>query len=461
MNLIGINTKSILSEDELDRFFAKDTSNKKVIDWINAGNSHSTVMIAKGSGLKGKATANSFNNDSIKLNLNFKINPSNSDTTFRKDSGLFGNRKFITLTKKDSTSEKLLIEGVKVFLNIVNDTLKGNNYTTTFFSTGLDTTILKKQFDKKLSPHNLKSVWITRSDSIDSANAKIYFKSTMLNGKLGVAVENYTFYLLKKLTPNILFSLLLLLTTGAAFIISYINLKKQMQLNSMRDEFVSNITHELKTPVATVKVALEALSKFNTNDNPVSASGYINMATQELDRLDILVQKVLNASILENNSSIMNFETIDLEDTLKKVLKTMQVRFDNENASITLEITGTEFKINADRIHIQGVIINLLDNSLKYTNDKPGIQINLYSSAKKVELSVSDNGPGIPEDYLSKVFEKFFRVPADNKHNVKGYGLGLNYALMVMKQHGGSITVINNEIKGCTFTLTFPKIKEG
>lgn len=281
----------------------------------------------------------------------------------------------------------------------------------------------------------------------------------MLNGKVGVGIENYTLFLFKKLAPNIFFGLLLLLTTGAAFIISFINLRKQHQLNKIRDEFVGNITHELKTPVATVKVALEALNKFNIKDNPEKTSEYIKIATLELDRLDFLIHKVLTSSINESNSNVVNTENVNLDDILSDVIKTMQIRFESENATVTKESIGTDFNILADRVHIQGVIINLLDNSLKYTNGNPTIHINLNSLEKTIILSVSDSGIGIPEEYHGRIFEKFFRVPSNNKHNVKGHGLGLNYVEMVMKQLNGIISVKNNPTKGCTFTLKFPKIK--
>ena len=110
-----------------------------------------------------------------------------------------------------------------------------------------------------------------------------------------------------------------------------------------------------------------------------------------------------------------------------------------------------------DKLHIEGVLINLLDNSLKYGNEKPEIAISLKETGKELILTVSDNGPGIPEEYINKVFEKFFRVPRGNQHNVKGYGLGLSYAALVMQQHKGIIEVTNRAEGGCMFTLHFPK----
>lgn len=418
---------------------------------INAQNSKSVIKVTRTS--NGDTTEN----DSIKFKFDIKFDSNNTDT--QTDS--IGNKSTLHIVRKNPKSEKLLIEGVKVFMSFVNDSTYGESSTTTAFDEALDTSILKSNFSEKLLLQKLKPIWITKtdSDSLNIQKTKIILYSDMLNGKIGVEIENYTLFLLKKLAPNIFFGLLLLLTTGAAFIISFINLRKQHQLNKIRDEFVGNITHELKTPVATVKVALEALNKFNIKDNPEKSSEYIKIATLELDRLDFLIQKVLTSSIYESSSTVSNFENLNLDDILSDVIKTMQIRFESENATVTKECIGTDFIILADRIHIQGVIINLFDNSLKYTKGKPTININLNSVEKTIILSISDDGIGIPEEYHNRIFEKFFRVPNNNKHNVKGHGLGLNYVEMVMKQHNGTISVKNNPTSGCTFTLTFPKPK--
>ncbi|KAB2867831.1 MAG: HAMP domain-containing histidine kinase [Bacteroidales bacterium] len=418
---------------------------------INAQNSKSVIKVTKTS--NGDTTEN----DSIKFKFDIKFDSSNTD----KQTDSIGNKSTLHIVRKNPKSERLLIEGVKVFMSFVNDSTYGETSTTTAFDEALDTSILKSNFSEKLLLQKLKPIWITKtdSDSLNIQKTKIILYSDMLNGKVGVGIENYTLFLLKKLAPNIFFGLLLLLTTGTAFIISFINLRKQHQLNKIRDEFFGNITHELKTPVATVKVALEALNKFNIKENPEKSSEYIKIASLELDRLDFLIQKVLTSSIYESSSTVANFENVNLDDILSDVIKTMQIRFESENATVTKESIGTDFNIFADRVHIQGVIINLLDNSLKYTNGNPTIHINLISLEKTIILSVSDSGIGIPEEYHGRIFEKFFRVPSNNKHNVKGHGLGLNYVGMVMKQHNGTISVKNNPTRGCTFTLRFPKTK--
>lgn len=133
----------------------------------------------------------------------------------------------------------------------------------------------------------------------------------------------------------------------------------------------------------------------------------------------------------------------------------MQPKLLKHDATVQIEISGTDFSSYLDKMHTQGVLINLIDNSIKYGVKPVEIRISLTESADSIQLSVTDNGPGIPEEYTARVFEKFFRVPTGNRHNAKGYGLGLSYAAQVMQQHMGSISVANVPDGGCRFTLTF------
>jgi signal transduction histidine kinase len=136
----------------------------------------------------------------------------------------------------------------------------------------------------------------------------------------------------------------------------------------------------------------------------------------------------------------------------------MQIRIAQQQAQVKVDFSGSDFSIKADSLHLQGVLNSLLDNSLNYCEQTPSVFIWLEEQSSTVILTVSDNGIGIPEEYLNRVFDKFFRVPSGNRHNVKGYGLGLSYAASVMQQLNGSISVRNNPEGGCTFTLTFPKL---
>ncbi|MEO6165940.1 MAG: HAMP domain-containing sensor histidine kinase [Chitinophagales bacterium] len=183
---------------------------------------------------------------------------------------------------------------------------------------------------------------------------------------------------------------------------------------------------------------------------------YLSMTSQELTRLDTLMNKVMNSILPENSEQAFNFELVDIKKLIDQALQSLAPNLDQRNATINFTCEPEEAVVHAEAIHVQGIFYNLIDNSLKYGNHAPEISIQLSKTPAEVICIFSDNGPGIPEEYISKIFEKFFRVPSGNRHNVKGYGLGLNYVSQVMKQHNGTVSVKNLPTNGCQFTLTFP-----
>jgi signal transduction histidine kinase len=255
--------------------------------------------------------------------------------------------------------------------------------------------------------------------------------------------------------PQFLFALILLGISASALLIAYRSLKKQLALNRMRDDFISNISHELQTPVSTVKIALEAISTYDLKKDPKVTGEYLEMASREVDRLGGLVGKVLNHALLEDQSDWLQKEACDLYEMVQKIIKTMEIAIREKGAEISLSPVAGPFMVLADPVYMEGVIINLIDNSLKYAGTNPEIEIILASGSSGVTLSVRDNGPGIPREFKDRVFEKFFRITTGNRHDVKGYGLGLNFASQVMEHHHGSISQHNLPGGGCEFILQF------
>jgi signal transduction histidine kinase len=268
--------------------------------------------------------------------------------------------------------------------------------------------------------------------------------------------EDPTTFLLKKISLQILFSLFLVAFTSITFMFLYRNLMAQRKLTEMKNDFISNITHELKTPLATVSVAVEALRNFGGIENPERTREYLDISASELQRLSLLVDKVLKLSLFENRELELKKEIFDLKQLTEEVLNTMKLQFDTHKAKVELDVQGNYFTINADRLHITSVIFNLLDNALKYSNGRPEIFIHLYHQTDQIMLQVEDRGIGIASDFRSKIFDKFFRVPTGNHHNIKGYGLGLSYVAHVIRQHNGTISVDSEPDKGTIFTVKFP-----
>jgi len=263
-------------------------------------------------------------------------------------------------------------------------------------------------------------------------------------------------YLVKKISLPILFSIFLVGVTLLSFVLLYRTLLKQHRLAEIKNEFISNITHELKTPIATVGVAIEALKNFNAIQDPQRTKEYLDISSNELQRLGLLVDKVLKLSMLEKREIELKYEMVDLLSVVNEVATSMRLQLEKYHATLKINTEG-DTNLFADRLHLLSVVFNLLDNSLKYSKGEPQIRINLKGSDHEVELRIADNGIGISPEYKNKVFEKFFRVPSGNTHNTKGYGLGLSYVAHIVAKHHGTVSVESEEGKGTEFIIKLPK----
>jgi two-component system phosphate regulon sensor histidine kinase PhoR len=263
-------------------------------------------------------------------------------------------------------------------------------------------------------------------------------------------------YLIRQILLPILFSVFLVGITAFAFVLLYRSLLKQRRLAEMKNDLISNITHELKTPIATVGVAIEALKNFNAIQNPQRTKEYLDISQNELQRLGLLVDKVLKLSMLEKKEIEVKYGLFDLKEVVNEVIASLRLQIEKSNARVTVDAEG-DTNIKGDRLHFLSVVFNLLDNALKYSKGNSAIQVALNENAGKLVMSVTDNGIGIPAAYQEKIFEKFFRVPTGDMHNAKGYGLGLSYIGQVVRQHKGSISVDSHEGIGTTFTIVLPQ----
>ena len=272
-----------------------------------------------------------------------------------------------------------------------------------------------------------------------------------------IVYPEYNNFILKRILPQILFALLLFAGITTAFYLIYRSLRKQQKLAVLRNDFINNITHELKTPISTVRVALEALQSFNVSSDPKRAMEYMEISQNELDRLTILVDKVLKMSNFENSNTELKIEQFDFKEMVNQILATMKVQFNRVTASVEFTTDGDDFDVEGDRLHLTGVLYNLIDNALKYSPEKKEINIQLHQYNGSVTLEVKDHGQGISAEHKGKIFDKFYRIPNGDHHNVKGHGLGLSYVAEVVAQHHGSITVDSQHGKGSKFTLTLPK----
>ena len=251
-------------------------------------------------------------------------------------------------------------------------------------------------------------------------------------------------------------SLILIGITIFCFTYTVKTIFKQKKLTELKNEFVNNMTHELKTPVATINIAAEAIQDFNLSKE--SANEYLGIIRYQSSNLAQLIDQILKSVVMEQEMTILNITKTDVNNFVRKVLLEFAPQINKANATVNFMSIANDILINIDEALFKNALINLLDNALKYGGIEPVINISVRVYKEDVLISVADNGPGIPLQYQDKIFERFFRVPSGNLHNVKGYGLGLSYAKSIAELHSGSLKMISNLDNGTEFIITIPYI---
>jgi two-component system phosphate regulon sensor histidine kinase PhoR len=223
----------------------------------------------------------------------------------------------------------------------------------------------------------------------------------------------------------------------------------------IKNDFINNMTHELKTPISTITLAHEVLSEGSASLGEERRSEYLEVIGKENKRLSMLVDDVLKSAIWESNKMVIKKEPIDLNQQVKSVISSFRMQIEKKNINLRTRLTKEEIIIEGDPIHISNVIFNLVDNAIKYGQENPEITITTEKKKDRAILSVADNGVGIAREDQPKVFEKFYRVSTGNVHDVKGFGLGLNYVQRIMELHKGEIKLQSKKNVGTTITLIF------
>lgn len=280
------------------------------------------------------------------------------------------------------------------------------------------------------------------------------------NTWLQVAFPDANLYLLHKMIWLLSVTVLLIIIGSISLTYLLVTFFRQKKIADIRNDFMNNMTHELKTPISAVGVALEMIMDERHAINEVKKKNYLSIAQSELKRLNILVENVLKIVSLERNDIKINKEPIAILPWLMSIYSTFEPILENRNAALHIQVNPDWLVAPADKTHLTNVIQNLLENALKY-NDKeqPEITIHAWEDETMIMIRVSDNGQGIPSKYLDKIFDKFFRVPTGDRHDVKGYGLGLSYVKTIADLHHGNITVSSTLSEGSSFIIYLPKLK--
>jgi two-component system, OmpR family, phosphate regulon sensor histidine kinase PhoR len=231
---------------------------------------------------------------------------------------------------------------------------------------------------------------------------------------------------------------------------------KQKKLSTIKNDFINNMTHELKTPISTISLASQMLLDGSVNTNQSVIERISSVIYAESNRLSLQVEKVLQMAIFNEGRLKMKFKNFDMHELITTVVQNFEIRVHSDNGQISLTKKAVNYTIYGDQVHITNVLFNLLDNAVKYSKEKPNIEVVTENINKKLVVSVKDNGIGIAKEHQKLVFERFYRVPTGNVHDVKGFGLGLHYVYKIIEAHNGTIEIESAINKGTKFIINFP-----
>lgn len=267
---------------------------------------------------------------------------------------------------------------------------------------------------------------------------------------LYASFTNTNAYLLKQLKWVLLGSLLLIIITLTCFWYTVKVLLSQQKLNALKDDFISNMTHEINTPLTSITITAQALKQFS--HDPVAQQSYLDIILHQTEKLTALTDEILTGAKMEYAGITLN-DMVDINTLIANAVND----YTKGNAIVKFEPLFKDVNIKGNAAHLARALNNIIDNAIKYSTDAaPEVLIKIVVSGKSIIISVADNGLGITDEFKQKVFEQFYRVPAGNTHNIKGYGMGLSYVQKVVKAHNGTIAIKDNVPTGSIFVITLP-----
>lgn len=250
------------------------------------------------------------------------------------------------------------------------------------------------------------------------------------------------------------FSSAVLIIVIVFFLYSLFIILKQKRLSEIQKDFINNMTHEFKTPISTIALSTEVLKNPEITSQPERLLNYATIIQNENLRMKKQVERVLQMASLEKDEISLKKEKVNLHDLIAEVVEGFKVPIQEKSGTIELQLEASYPIVTADTLHISNVFHNLIDNAIKYCNVAPHITIKTLTQGKSIVIKVFDNGIGIAEDQKKKIFERFYRVSTGNVHDVKGFGLGLNYVSLIVKLHNGLIDLTSQQGEGSCFTIT-------
>ena len=353
--------------------------------------------------------------------------------------------------KKAADSLKLIKNLKPIFISFLDQSVEYEK-----IDSLIEIQLQKKGIELTTSFHHLKNdtLFHQTKDSLLATEKKyLRSKSTFVkdNEAFKLVYNNPSIAALKRSSFGILLSLLLSLAVISSLFYLLKIINQQKELAAIKNDLISNITHEFKTPIATISAAIEAIKNFNVLEDPEKTSKYLSMSSIQINKLHQMVEKLLETAMLDSEQLVLKKETVDIVDIAEKVISKHQILAHKKELSFSTTLQS--YYANIDVFHFENVISNLIDNAVKYGGNQIEININLV--LKAIEITVVDDGKGIEKNQKEKIFDKFYRVPKGNTHDVKGFGIGLYYCKKIIEKHEGVIGLTSDKSK-TIFKITIP-----
>ncbi len=377
------------------------------------------------------------------------------------------------MSHRHPSQEKMGSKGTQYYINELMNIVSSMGNTP--FHDKIDEELLKTTLDQSLENSGIKSdynycVYSPFGDELyaqpcyfdhkvmESSYTTLLFPDDIHNGpgQLFIHFPGRNEYILSNsmamLASSLLFNLIIMLT----FAYTVNTILRQKKLSEMKTDFINNMTHELKTPISTINLACEMLADPDVSKDQANTKRFSGIIYDENKRLENHVEKVLQYARLEKGELKMNKVDLDLHHILENVVEKTSLQVEKLNGQLTVSFNAKDSSIEGDAMHLTDVIYNLIDNAIKYRRDTPIIHIETQSDNNGISVSVQDNGIGMSKDTIKHIFEKFYRVPTGDIHNVKGFGLGLSYVKSIIDAHQGKIEAKSKPDKGTTISFFLP-----
>ncbi len=333
--------------------------------------------------------------------------------------------------------------------SVINETLKEKGIHTSFtygvISANNDSIILSNQktYNQKLLNSDYKTRLFPYDIFVEKNNIALFF-------------PEQTMYILRQIGVSAFLTFLFIFIIILCFIYVIRTIFKQKQFSLLLTDFINNMTHEFKTPISTIALTSETLTNPIILSDKERIKKYGQIIRDESTRMRGQVEKILQMAAFEEGDFELNLSRINVHDLIKNAVDKFVVKVEQREGSLSMALQAEQYEVEADSVHLENIIHNLVDNAIKYTKQKPEIKISTENNGDKIKISVKDNGMGIKSEDQKLVFEKYYRVPTGNVHNVKGFGLGLSYVKLIVEAHHGEINLISELDKGSVFEVILP-----